>query len=140
MYQFKSTNLYNVTIKRTKLTLIQWNEDCTIKVWDLQIILNTLDSQNCLLSTIAAHSGAVLCVRWSPKNSFLLASGSDDKTVVISLKQSTKNSSTFTSKHIENYKTIKTLHGHRSGITLFNNHSLFTIRIYLYIIILYTWW
>jgi protein HIRA/HIR1 len=68
-----------------------------------------------LLSTLVLHDGAVLCVRWSPDGQ-LLASGSDDTKVVIWQYDATSRSAFGTSPSIENYRAVKVLMGHESGL------------------------
>ncbi|KAI7869022.1 WD40-repeat-containing domain protein [Spinellus fusiger] len=60
--------------------------DATIRIWNTEPILDEkveLDPQcHKLLSTLALHDGAVLCVRWS-NNGKYLASGSDKDNLII---------------------------------------------------------
>jgi WD40 repeat protein len=61
--------------------------------------------------------GAVLCVRFSNIDGSLLASGSDDKTIIIWKQQAGHGFSTFgEEENVETWKPLHVLNKHNSGI------------------------
>ncbi len=44
-----------------------------------------IESNLCILNDLIGHTGDIECLAWSPSVDFLLASGSQDKTIRVSL-------------------------------------------------------
>ncbi|CAF4873882.1 unnamed protein product [Rotaria sp. Silwood1] len=44
-------------------------------------LINTLDLNSCIINDLIGHTGDIECLAWSTSNDFLLASGSQDKTI-----------------------------------------------------------
>ncbi|KAJ3413687.1 HIR complex subunit [Chytridiales sp. JEL 0842] len=97
-------------------------QDGKVKLWNQKPILDpdSESSQPKLLSTLALHSGAVLCVRWSNEGGRYIASGSDDNKIVIweQDRSGVKHVSFGESVEsgTESWKTVKVLIGHESDV------------------------
>ncbi|KAJ1548116.1 HIR complex subunit, partial [Cladochytrium tenue] len=99
-------------------------QDGRIRLWNSLPILDPDaemdESVPRLLSILAIHTGAVLCVRWSSIDGRLLASGSDDSKIVIWDKDRSGQPSVVfgetTVPSIETWRAIKVLFGHESDV------------------------
>jgi len=49
-------------------------------------MLFSIESTSCILNDLIGHTGDIECLAWSPSIDFLLASGSQDKTIRVNLK------------------------------------------------------
>jgi WD40 repeat protein len=49
-------------------------------------LIDTLESNSCILRDLMGHTGEIECLAWSPSIDSLLASGSQDKTIRVNFK------------------------------------------------------
>ncbi|CAG8666614.1 1767_t:CDS:2, partial [Ambispora leptoticha] len=93
-----------------------------IKIWSTAALYDESKENNGsvtgLLCTMGLHTGPVLCVRWSQIEGRHLASGSDDKIVLIWELDSGYGGKVFGSdeQNVENWKISKRLTGHESDV------------------------
>ncbi|BGP55906.1 hypothetical protein JCM8202_002694 [Rhodotorula sphaerocarpa] len=97
--------------------------DSLVKIWSTVPILNEKaerdGDEKCpkLLSTLTAHTGAVMSVRWNNAGSYL-ASGSDDRVVVIWAHDGGRGGKVWGTEtvNVENWKATRRLVGHQSDV------------------------
>ncbi|GAA5983758.1 hypothetical protein JCM10908_005913 [Rhodotorula pacifica] len=97
--------------------------DSLVKVWSTVPILNEQaekdGDEKCpkLLSTLTAHTGVVMSVRWNNAGSYL-ASGSDDRVVVIWAHDGGRGGKVWGTEttNVENWKATRRLVGHQSDV------------------------
>ncbi|GAA5878315.1 hypothetical protein JCM3774_001984 [Rhodotorula dairenensis] len=97
--------------------------DSLVKVWSTVPILNEQAERDpddkCpkLLSTLTAHTGVVMSVRWNNAGSYL-ASGSDDRVVVIWAHDGGRGGKVWGTEttNVENWKATRRLVGHQSDV------------------------
>ncbi|BGP16724.1 hypothetical protein JCM10213_009142 [Rhodosporidiobolus nylandii] len=96
--------------------------DGVVRVWSTVPILSEdseRDEVKCpkLLSTLSAHTGSVMCTRWSNGGTYL-ASGADDRVVMIWHHDGSAGGKVWGSEttNIENWKAAKRLVGHQSDV------------------------
>jgi protein HIRA/HIR1 len=111
--------IYSVSVSPDGLRLATGGLDGKIKIWSIETLykyknnkdLLTIDNTECRpLCSMSRHAGAITCVRFCPNNRFL-ATGSDDKLVLIWEKDEEKT---------------KIMKMHRNGIidsNLINNNN-----------------
>jgi len=93
--------------------------DNKVKVWSLKPMLNENDNETPkLLSVLESHFSPVNCVRWSPNGRYI-ASGSDDKMILIWEFVSAAPTTVFGSNETiyEQYRNIGQLRGHSLDIS-----------------------
>ncbi|KAJ3132949.1 HIR complex subunit [Physocladia obscura] len=69
-----------------------------------------------LVSTLSLHSGAVLCLRWSPTGRWL-ASGADDTRVIVWHQDNMALSSSTSTPACETWRALRVLFGHESDVS-----------------------
>lgn len=76
--------VYSVDVSTDGVRMVSGGLDGKVRIWDVSRCLEPPDDldHTGLLATMPAHTGSVLCVRFSP-NGRWLASGSDDKVLII---------------------------------------------------------
>ncbi|GAA5843469.1 hypothetical protein JCM9279_000760 [Rhodotorula babjevae] len=95
--------------------------DSLVRIWSTVPILHeqAQDDDRCpkLLSTLAAHTGVVMSVRWNNAGSYL-ASGSDDRVVMIWSHEGGGGGKVWgtDTTNIENWKAVRRLVGHNSDV------------------------
>ncbi|GAA5911337.1 hypothetical protein JCM8208_005225 [Rhodotorula glutinis] len=95
--------------------------DSLVRVWSTVPILHdqAQDDDRCpkLLSTLAAHTGVVMSVRWNNAGSYL-ASGSDDRVVMIWSHEGGGGGKVWgtDTTNVENWKAVRRLVGHNSDV------------------------
>ncbi|KAJ3130441.1 HIR complex subunit [Nowakowskiella sp. JEL0407] len=78
--------IYSLHVHPLGKKLATGSQDYNIKIWDLDIVFSQMEPnplKNPLLSTLSAHKGPVLCVRWSSISGQYLASAGDDSKICI---------------------------------------------------------
>ncbi|KAJ2811369.1 HIR complex subunit [Coemansia furcata] len=95
--------------------------DNKIRLWSTHAITHSTDatpSNERLLSTLSAHSGAVLCVRFSQGDGRYLASGADDMVVLIWERDegSDGQSTLGGGGGVETWRPMRRLTGHASDV------------------------
>lgn len=96
-------------------------QDFKIKIWNMKPIRDSSlindPTVPKLLSVLSAHSGAVLCNRWSNDGKYI-ASGGEDRRIVIWKQTTSKISfnSAFGSKNVENWTQHAILPGHNQDV------------------------
>ncbi|KAJ3030501.1 UNVERIFIED_CONTAM: HIR complex subunit [Siphonaria sp. JEL0065] len=124
----KRQPIYAVHAQPNGERLATGGQDCRVRIWNtLPILSEAAEADTAvprLLATLALHTGAVLCLRWSNSDGRLLASGSDDNKLVIwdqdrsGYKQNNAfNLSGFGSvANVESWRAVKVLFGHDSDV------------------------
>lgn len=103
--------IYSISTSPTRLATS--GQDFSIKIYSIQSLLT--ETTTTPLSTLQKHTGAALCVKWSP-NAGLLASGSDDTSIIV-WQQTSTPTRTFTGDvNIESYTDVAILTGHSSDV------------------------
>ncbi|GAA5910457.1 hypothetical protein JCM6882_007360 [Rhodosporidiobolus microsporus] len=116
-----SLTIYSLDIHPDGSRLATGGLDSIIRIWATAPILNEEAEKNekvpKLLSTLAAHAGVVMSVRWNHSGSHL-ASGSDDKVVMIWAHDGSGGGKVWGSEttNIENWKATHRLVGHQSDV------------------------
>ncbi|KAG9301750.1 hypothetical protein G9A89_003297 [Geosiphon pyriformis] len=96
--------------------------DAKIRVWSTAAVYDESKENKGnlteLLCTMGLHTGPVLCVRWSQIDGRYLASGSDDKIILVWELDSGYGGKVFGSneQNVENWKISKRLTGHESDV------------------------
>ncbi|KAI7876516.1 WD40 repeat-like protein [Lichtheimia hyalospora FSU 10163] len=79
--------IYSIHVHPDGKRIATGSLDTTVRIWNTEPIFDETAESNpdChkLLCTLARHSGAVLCVRWSNNEGHYLASSSDNDNVII---------------------------------------------------------
>lgn len=86
----RSFEIYSVAVSPDSSMLATGGLDGKVKIWSIDTLnkyknnnLETIDNNECRpLCSMTRHAGAITCVRFSPNSKFL-ASGSDDKLILI---------------------------------------------------------
>ncbi|ORX75807.1 WD40 repeat-like protein [Anaeromyces robustus] len=119
----KTATIFTLHLHPNGKKLATGSLDAKIKIWDTRPLFNPEDEMNedipKLLSTLINHQGTVLCLRWSNIDGEYLASGSDDKIIIIWKYNSALHSNfSFGSDNVnvENYSVVKRLTGHESDV------------------------
>ncbi|BGP40593.1 HIR complex subunit [Rhodotorula kratochvilovae] len=95
--------------------------DSLVRIWSTVPILHPQaeNDDRCpkLLSTLSAHTGVVMSVRWNNAGSFL-ASGSDDRVVMIWAHEGGGGGKVWGTEttNVENWKAVRRLVGHNSDV------------------------
>ncbi|GAA5935943.1 hypothetical protein JCM3775_007368 [Rhodotorula graminis] len=95
--------------------------DSLVRIWSTVPILHeqAQDDDRCpkLLSTLSAHTGVVMSVRWNNAGSYL-ASGSDDRVVMIWSHEGGGGGKVWgtDTTNVENWKAVRRLVGHNSDV------------------------
>ncbi|BGO91897.1 hypothetical protein NBRC10512_007688 [Rhodotorula toruloides] len=96
--------------------------DSIVRIWSTVPILNEQaekDDERCpkLLSTLTAHTGVIMSVRWNNAGGYL-ASGSDDRVVMIWAHDGGKGGKVWGTEttNVENWKATRRLVGHNSDV------------------------
>ncbi|GAA5916278.1 hypothetical protein JCM5296_002639 [Sporobolomyces johnsonii] len=113
--------LYSLSVHPDGSRLATGGLDSIVRIWSTVPVLNP-DAEHddkCprLLSTLTAHTGPVMSVRWSNSGAYL-ASGSDDGAVLIWAHAGTAGGKVWGSDttNIENWKAVRRLVGHQSDV------------------------
>ncbi|KAI8053058.1 WD40-repeat-containing domain protein [Syncephalis plumigaleata] len=122
----RKVNIFSVDVHPDGTRLVTGGLDTKVKIWNTKVILkhsSTSEPEGALLCTLALHDGAVLCVKWSNRTGEYLATGSDDKIIVIWMLDTSPDSmasgvfgSLDGAQNLENWKAIKRLVGHESDV------------------------
>ncbi|KAI9599602.1 WD40-repeat-containing domain protein [Syncephalis fuscata] len=110
----RKVNIFSLDVHPDGSRLVTGGLDTKVKIWSTEVILKhsrVPEPPGALLCTLALHDGAVLCVKWSSKNGQYLATGSDDKIIVIWMLDTLDGA-----QNLENWKAIKRLVGHESDV------------------------
>ncbi|KAJ1627207.1 WD40-repeat-containing domain protein [Pavlovales sp. CCMP2436] len=75
--------IFSIDVHPTSGCFATAGSDGLVKMWALERVLADEPEAACLLALLEAHTGPVNCVRFSPTEDPLLASGSDDHSVVL---------------------------------------------------------
>ncbi|KAI8589371.1 WD40-repeat-containing domain protein [Geranomyces variabilis] len=119
------TPIYSLAVHPLGNRLATGGQDSKIKLWNLDPVYeDKLESDSNtpkLLATLAAHSGSVLCVRWSNDDGTYLASGADDFKIVLWKQDKTMISrnlliDTDSGPPVESWRAVKVLTGHESDV------------------------
>ncbi|GAA6053197.1 hypothetical protein JCM3770_000025 [Rhodotorula araucariae] len=95
--------------------------DSLVRIWSTVPILHPQAEHDArcpkLLSTLSAHTGVVMSVRWNNAGSFL-ASGSDDRVVMIWAHEGGGGGKVWGTEttNVENWKAVRRLVGHNSDV------------------------
>lgn len=95
--------------------------DHKVRIWSTTPVGKEVDADQAahtLLATIRDHFGSVNCVRWA-KHGRHVASGSDDKVILIHEKKPGTGTTEFGSGEppdVENWKVVMTLRGHTADV------------------------
>ncbi|KXS21760.1 WD40 repeat-like protein [Gonapodya prolifera JEL478] len=94
----------------------------SVKVWNAAPLLDPDSESNVEvpkhLTTLSTHIGNALCVRWSPGRGTYLASGSDDKLIILYTRETSDGGpsrvfgSSSSAPQVERYVTAHVLRGH----------------------------
>ncbi|KAI8816164.1 WD40-repeat-containing domain protein [Fimicolochytrium jonesii] len=119
------TPIYSLAVHPLGEKLATGGQDAKVKLWNVAAVYDeTLEADPGtpkLLAVLSAHSGSVLCVRWSQDDGQLLASGSDDCKIVIWKQDNApirgnllidKDAAPLT----EYWRAVKVLTGHESDV------------------------
>ncbi|WFD24487.1 HIR complex subunit [Malassezia equina] len=116
----KRSTIYTLDVHPDGTRLATGGLDTKIRVWATAPIAKESARSPRLLSTLARHTGAVLCLRWSHSGRFL-ASGSDDTVALIwDLDESGSGSGLAfgtSETNIEHWRPHRRLPGHESDVT-----------------------
>lgn len=116
----KRSTIYTLDVHPDGTRLATGGLDTKIRVWATAPIVKESTRSPRLLSTLARHTGAVLCLRWSHSGRFL-ASGSDDTVALIwDLDESGSGSGIAfgtSETNVEHWRPHRRLPGHDSDIT-----------------------
>ncbi|KAL7412023.1 WD40-repeat-containing domain protein [Mrakia frigida] len=113
--------IYTIHVHPDGSRLATGGLDAKIRIWStLPILLPEVEANEAnprLLCTMGQHDGSVLCVRWAHHGRYL-ASGSDDKVVVIWDLDPRGGGRTFGSAdiNVETWKPLQRLVGHSSDV------------------------
>ncbi|KAJ3162793.1 HIR complex subunit [Geranomyces michiganensis] len=119
------TPIYSLAVHPLGKRLATGGQDSKIKLWNLDPVYeDKLEDDNNtpkLLATLAAHSGSVLCVRWSNDDGIYLASGADDFKIVLWKQDKSMISrnlliDTDSGPPVESWRAVKVLTGHESDV------------------------
>ncbi|GAA5999728.1 hypothetical protein JCM10207_005881 [Rhodosporidiobolus poonsookiae] len=119
--QKPAQTLYSLDIHPDGSRLATGGIDSIIRVWSTVPILDEKAEKDdkCpkLLSTLAAHTGSVMAVRWNNAGSHL-ASGADDRVVMIWAHDGSGGGKVWGSEttNVENWKAARRLVGHNSDV------------------------
>ncbi|WFD28191.1 HIR complex subunit [Malassezia nana] len=116
----KRSTIYTLDVHPDGTRLATGGLDTKIRVWATAPIVKESARSPRLLSTLARHTGAVLCLRWSHSGRFL-ASGSDDTVALIwDLDESGSGSGLAfgtSETNVEHWRPHRRLPGHESDVT-----------------------
>lgn len=119
----KLTAIFSLDFHPDGTRLATAGMDNKIRIWNTQAIAkesteNTENTENKrLLSTLVAHSGAVMCVRFSQDSGQYLASGADDMVVLIwERDQQSTQSNLGDDDSSETWRPVRRLAGHESDV------------------------
>lgn len=91
--------------------------------------LQSLETENCVLSTLVYHSGAVNCVRFSPDGRYLASCGDDNTILLFELRAGPATG--FGQKNVENWRNADLSRVHKSGASSYTClNDLFVCAIY----------
>ncbi|XP_057850963.2 protein HIRA isoform X2 [Cryptomeria japonica] len=96
-----------------------------VRIWSMKPVAKEVDNDQAshkLLATLRDHFGSVNCVRWA-KHGRHIASGSDDKVILIHEKKAGSGTTEFGSGEppdVENWKVVMTLRGHTADVVDLN--------------------
>ncbi|GAA5967585.1 hypothetical protein JCM11641_005703 [Rhodosporidiobolus odoratus] len=113
--------IYSLDIHPDNSRLATGGLDAVVRIWSTAPILDeAVEKQEAvpkLLCTLTAHTGVVMSVRWS-NNGAYLASGSDDRVVMIWAHEGTGGGKVWGSEttNVENWKASRRLVGHNSDV------------------------
>ncbi|GAA5970462.1 hypothetical protein JCM21900_003136 [Sporobolomyces salmonicolor] len=113
--------LYSLSVHPDGSRLATGGLDSIIRVWSTVPVLHEQAERDdkCprLLSTLTAHTGPVMAVRWSNSGAYL-ASGSDDGAVLIWAHAGSAGGKVWGSDttNVENWKAVRRLVGHQSDV------------------------
>ncbi|RKP08235.1 WD40-repeat-containing domain protein [Thamnocephalis sphaerospora] len=122
----RPVNIFSIDAHPDGTRLATGGLDTKVKIWSTAPLFRdntTAEPEGALLCTLALHDGAVLCVRWSNDDGRFLASGSDDKIIVIWTLDTAQGGfggvfgSLDGAQNLENWKAVKRLVGHESDVT-----------------------
>ena len=94
-----------------------------VRIWSTTPVGKEVDADQLThtqLETIHDHFGSVNCVKWD-KHGFHVASGSDDKVILIHEKKPGTGTTEFGSGEppdVENWKVVMTLRGHTANVVI----------------------
>mmetsp|Transcript_68943 Transcript_68943/g.218011 ORF Transcript_68943/g.218011 Transcript_68943/m.218011 type:complete len:198 (+) Transcript_68943:703-1296(+) len=98
-------------------------EDHKVRIWGMGPVLSKKEEGDAdvpkILATLVDHFGPVNVVRWSRDGRFI-ASGSDDKIIIITELRPGGGQATFGSTdtpNVENWKALHSLRSHKSNVT-----------------------
>ncbi|KAJ2402897.1 HIR complex subunit [Coemansia sp. RSA 2559] len=120
----KLTTIFSVDFHPDGTRLATAGIDNKIRIWNTHAITKTssaVDEKNPrLLSTLTAHSGAVMCVRFSP-NARYMASGADDMIVLVwerdaAAAPDANASNNIVGNSVEMWHPVRRLTGHESDV------------------------
>ncbi|TPX56353.1 hypothetical protein PhCBS80983_g04591 [Powellomyces hirtus] len=119
------TPIYSLAVHPLGKRLATGGQDSKVKLWNTAPVYEeTLERDPDtpkLLATLAAHSGSVLCVRWSNDEGLYLASGSDDYKIVLWKHDNSNISRNLLGESdagppTESWRAVKVLRGHESDV------------------------
>ncbi|KAJ1662524.1 HIR complex subunit [Coemansia sp. RSA 1813] len=117
----KLTTIFSVDFHPDGTRLATAGIDNKIRIWNTRAITkaSAVDEKNSrLLSTLTAHSGAVMCVRFSPDAQYM-ASGADDMIVLIWERDTTAaepSTNNIIGNSMETWHPVRRLTGHESDV------------------------
>ncbi|XAR60118.1 hypothetical protein NMG60_11033370 [Bertholletia excelsa] len=119
------TQIFSIDIQPGGLRFATGGGDHKVRIWNMKSVgrdLETSESVPKLLATLRDHFGSVNCVRWAKHGRFV-ASGSDDKVILIHERKPGSGTTEFGSGEppdIENWKVAMTLRGHTADVVDLN--------------------
>lgn len=117
--------IFSIDIQPGGLRFATAGGDHKVRIWNTKPVGKEVDAEqtaHTLLATIRDHFGSVNCVRWA-KHGRYVASGSDDKVILIHEKKPGSGTTEFGSGEppdVENWKVVMTLRGHTADVVDLN--------------------
>lgn len=119
------TQIFSIDVQPGGLRFATGGGDYKVRIWNMKSVdkdLENVEKSQRLLATLREHYGSVNCVRWA-KHGRYLASGSDDKDILVHEKKPGSGTTEFGSGEpadIENWKVAMTLRGHGADVVDLN--------------------
>ncbi|KAJ1731048.1 HIR complex subunit [Coemansia biformis] len=114
----KLTAIFSLDFDPSGARLATAGMDNKVRLWNTRAVTHSNAGEPQLLSTLSAHSGAVMCVRFSHGSGRYLASGADDMVVLIWERDTADNaaigSNIAGAGNVETWRPMRRLTGHES--------------------------